>query len=506
MEVLVLEFLRNFAPMKLTKILVSLVLGISLCGCGKTNNEPQKLIIVHSNDTHSHIDPLADNDLGGVARRKVLIDSIRQANPNVLVVDAGDIVQGTLFFHLYKGKVEQEMLNELGYDIQILGNHEFDNGMEALHDMLSEAKPTLLSTNYDFTGSTLDGMFQPYAIKQYGKKKVGIIAVNLNPEGMVAEGNYTGVKYLPWKETVQKTVDKLRKEDKVDYVIAVTHIGYAGSDENPDLFGDVQLAEQTRGIDLIIGGHSHTLLNPAPMVANADGDSVMIVQTGKYGQYLGEITFDLNNGKTTEKLIPVDSRLDSRRDPALMAKLEPYRAGIDSLYNKTVGKVATKEPLNSKSAALQNFTADFIKARGEELSPEIDAAIGNKGSLRVTWSPGELTEGAVLDMMPFRNKIVVIEVKGSDLIDGYKVMAARGGDAVAGITDATQINPEKTYKVATIDYLANGGDYMTPLTRGKRIAESQNWVYDDLLNYLSSNPVVAPSGQTRMNVNNQNNH
>lgn len=485
--------------MKTTKILLCAIIGLLAVSCGKKAvSEDDELIIIHTNDTHSHIDPLTGNNLGGVARRKVLIDSIKAAHPNVLVVDAGDIVQGTLFFHLYKGKVEQEMLNELGYDIQILGNHEFDNGMDALADMLKNAKPTLLSSNYDLSSSTLNGMFQPYVVKQYGNKKIGIMALNLNPEGMVAEGNYDGVKYLPWKETTEKTVQKLRNEEKVDYVIAVTHIGYSGSDENPDLFGDVQVAEQTSGIDLIIGGHSHTLLDPAVKVANAKGDSVMIVQTGKYGQYLGEITMNLKTGKLAEKLIPVDSRLDSRRDPALMAKIEPYRAGIDSLYQRNVGKVISREPLSGKTAAMQNFTADFIKARGEKLAGKVDGAIGNKGSLRITWSPGDLSEGAVLDMMPFRNKIVVIEIKGSDLIDAFEVMKARGGDAVSGITDASKINPDKTYRIATIDYLANGGDYMTPLTKGKVIAQSSGWVYDELLSYLHDNPIVNPSSEIRM--------
>jgi len=484
--------------MKVTEILASIALIFGATGCVKTDSQPQKLIILHTNDTHSNIDPLPDNNLGGVVRRKVLIDSIRQANPDVLLVDAGDIVQGTLFFHLYKGEVEQKMLNELGYDIQILGNHEFDNGMDALRDMLSKAKPTLLSSNYDFSGSTLEGMFHPYAIKRYGDKKVGIMALNLNPEGMIADGNYNGVKFLPWKETAQKTVDRLRNEEKCDYVIAVTHIGYSGSDENPDLFGDVQLAEQTSGIDLIIGGHSHTMLDPAVKVANANGDSVMIVQTGKYGQYLGEVTMDLSTGQLSEKLIRVDSRLDARRDSTLMAKLEPYRAGIDSLYNRTVGRITSSGPLSGRSSAMQNFAADFVKEMGGKLIGGVQGAIANKGSLRTTWNPGDLTEGAVLDMMPFRNKIVVLDINGSDLIEAFDVMKARGGDAVSGITDPSTINPHKTYRIATVDYLANGGDYMTPLTRAKRVAQSDNWVYDDLLTFIAANPEINPSDEIRM--------
>lgn len=476
--------------MKLQGILFAVGAAL-LAGCTPRDAAPDKLVIVHTNDTHSHIDPLADNDLGGVARRKVLIDSIRQANPNVLVVDAGDIVQGTLYFHLYKGEVEQRMLNELGYDVQILGNHEFDNGMEPLRKMLAEAKPTLLSSNYDFSGSLLEGMFQPYVVKTYGKHKVGIMALNLDPKGMVAEGNYDGVKFMPWKEAVERTVDVLRNREKCDYVIAVTHIGFNGSDEDPKLFGDMQVATQTSGIDLIIGGHSHTRLDPAVRVANAKGDSVTIVQTGKYGQFLGEITLDMADGRVTEKLIPVDSRLDSRRDEALMAAIEPYRAGIDSLYNRTVARLEASEPLTGRSEAMFAFDAHFLMDRASKLtSHKIDGAIGNKGGLRTTWNPGDISEGAALDMMPFQNKIVVLEISGKDYKEAFEVMAARGGDIVGGITDPSAIDPQKTYRIATIDYLANGGDYMEPLTRARRLAESPVWAYEDLLLYFKEHPVI----------------
>lgn len=484
--------------MKLTKI-IFVAAAAALTGCAAGNQADNTLVIVHTNDTHSHIDPLTDNDMGGVARRKVIIDSIRQADPNVLVVDAGDIVQGTLYFHLYKGEAEQKALNELGYDIQILGNHEFDNGMPALKKMLDSARPTLLSSNYDFSESVLDGMFSPYMTRKIGRHKVGIMALNLDPKGMVAEGNYDGVRYMPWKQATERTVDILRNREKCDYVIAITHIGYSGSDENPDLFGDVQVARQTLGINLIIGGHSHTLLSPAVKVANAVGDSVTIVQTGKYGQYVGEIKLDLNNGDITETLIPVDSRLDSRRDPAVMAAFEPYRAGIDSLYSRTVARLDSSEPLSGRDEAMKNFAADFIADRGSKLiGAPVDGAIGNKGGLRTTWKPGDISEGAAIDMMPFSNRIVVLEISGRDLADAFKVMAARGGDAVSGITSSAQIQPDRTYRIATIDYLANGGDYMEPLTRARRIAESRTLAYDDLLEYFKEHPVVVPDNTVRM--------
>ncbi|MDE7335614.1 MAG: bifunctional metallophosphatase/5'-nucleotidase [Muribaculaceae bacterium] len=478
--------------MKITEILLSVAIGACVCACSTSQPAAEKLVILHSNDTHSHIDPLTDSGLGGVARRKVLIDSVRQAEPNVLLVDAGDIVQGTLYFHLYRGAVEQQMLNELGYDYQILGNHEFDNGTEGLKAMLANAAPTLLSSNYSFSDPELAARFKTYDVKEFGGKRIGLFALNLNPKGMIAEGNYDGVEFLPWKEAAEKAIRSLREDEKCDYVIALTHVGVNGSQENPELFGDVQVAQQTSGIDLIIGGHSHTRLEPSLKEVNAAGDTVIIVQTGKYGQALGEITIDLESGKISDRLIAVDSRLDSRRDPELLAKIEPSRAGIDSLYNREVATLQSDSPLTGKTPELQAFTARFIADRGKRLAGKpIDVAIGNKGSLRTTWNPGAISEGAVLDMMPFRNRLVILDLKGSDLLEAFKVMDARGGDIAGGLTDPARIDPEKHYRVATIDYLANGGDYMTPLTRGTRLAESRKWVFEELLDYLSENPVIV---------------
>ncbi len=481
--------------MKRTKIRSKILCGAAaltlLSACAASQSAPEQLVILHTNDTHSHIDPLADSDLGGVARRKVIIDSVRAAEPNVLVVDAGDIVQGTLYFHLYGGEVEQQMLNELGYDLQILGNHEFDNGVDGLRKMAAQARPTLLSSNYAFEDSLLASRFKPYVVKQFSNKRVGLFALNLNPKGMISEGNYDGITFLPWKESTEQVVNTLRNDEKCDYVIAVTHIGVDGSDENPELFGDLQVAQQTSGIDIIIGGHSHTRLEPGRKVVNAAGDSVLIVQTGKYGTAVGELTLDLESGKVTDRLISVDSRLDARRDSELMAKIEPYRAGIDSLYNREIFILEANEPVNGRSVALQQFTAKFIANRGEKiLGKPVDVAIGNKGSLRTTWSPGPVSEGAVLDMMPFRNRLVVLELKGSDLIDAIKVMDARGGDIIGGISDPKAIDPTRSYRVATIDYLANGGDYMTPLTRGTRLAESRRWVFEELLDYLNDQKTI----------------
>lgn len=500
------EFLANFAPyMKIKSILIALVSVLAVgCSSPKTTT-PQSddvddtLVIIHTNDTHSHVDPNPANNLGGVLRRKALIDSIREANPNVLLIDAGDAVQGTLFYHLYKGEVEQKILNELDYDIQILGNHEFDNGMTALHKVLEDAEPTLLSSNYDFSASELAGMFETSVVKQYGEHKVGILALNIDPQGMIAEGNYDGVKFLPWRQVVDNTVSTLRNQEHCDFIIAVTHIGFSASADTPHLFGDVQVAEQTQGINLIIGAHSHTKLDTAFVATNAIGKPVTIVQNGRYGEYLGETTIDLSTGKITEKLIPVDARLDGKRDEELMKLLEPYRAGVDSIYAMDVARLEGDEPMHKNNGyALQNFAADFIGARGSELSEGVQGALANSGSLRTTWTPGSISEGAVIDMMPFHNKIVVLDVEGADLLESLKIMQNRHDYSVSGVAASGKIDPKRIYRIATVDYLANGGDYMTPLTRADKVAESDNLVFEDLLDYFKKHPVIVPDTIQRM--------
>ncbi|MDE6491484.1 MAG: metallophosphoesterase, partial [Muribaculaceae bacterium] len=326
-----------------------------------------KLVILHTNDTHSHIDPVEATGRGGVLRRKVLIDSVRAKEPNVLLIDAGDIVQGTLYFHLYKGEVEQRMLNELGYDIQIPGNHEFDNGMESLAKMYQKATPTVLSTNYDLSETPLRPYVEPYAIKEYAGKRIGIFAINLDPKGMIADANAKGIKLLDWKTAANATAWHLKHNEKVDAVIAVTHIGYTREPDDKT-FVDRDLAAASSDIDIIVGGHSHTRIDPSDpkspawRVANADGDSVLVVQTGRYGEYLGEIDLDLDDMTAAYRLIPVDGRLDDRVDPRLDSIIAPYRHGVYSLYNRKVSRVA--RDLTNSTPGLLNFATDFILERG----------------------------------------------------------------------------------------------------------------------------------------------
>lgn len=499
------------------KILLSLVAAVAIAG-QPVYGENEKLVILHTNDTHSQIDPNEKN-LGGIVRRKVLVDSVRAAEKNVVLIDAGDAVQGTLYFSLFGGAVENKMMNALGYDIQILGNHEFDNGMDALAKYVDGVNAVMLTSNYRLDKSTLAGKFRPYVIKQFGDRRVGIIAINLIPKGMIADANTVGVEYIDGIKTANSFAWILKHYEGVDVVVAVTHVGY----EHQPGVSDVDLARNSEDIDVIIGGHSHTLLNPNSKsskpcrIPNLKGDSVLVAQMNKGGVYLGEITIDLSTGAKSSRLIPVDSRLDSRIDVELAAELAPYRAAVDSVMSIPVGRAAVDFP--TSEPGLLNLASDFVRVRGSELVGEtVDLGVMNKGGLRRSLPKGTITKGSIMQIMPFDNKVEVIELSGSDLAAAMDVMASRHGDGVSSNVKA-KINPEtgrcetvtidgkpivpnKIYRIATIDYLANGGDYMVPFTKGEKVALSQNVVYDDFIKYLQSKPMkgkkLRPDNTKRM--------
>lgn len=165
-------------------IISAVTLTALMLGSCRPSHDSEHLVILHTNDTHSAIEPNSKN-LGGIARRKVLIDSVRNARENVMLIDAGDAVQGSLYYTLFGGEVERVLMNALGYDIQILGNHEFDKGMEKLAEEWKQLNATRISTNYDMSGSTLEGLFVPSMMKEIGGKKIGFLGINLNPEGMI---------------------------------------------------------------------------------------------------------------------------------------------------------------------------------------------------------------------------------------------------------------------------------------------------------------------------------
>lgn len=268
------------------------VLTLGFCiyvGYKQGSREVHKLTILHVNDTHSHMEPVRSGEyagMGGALERAAYIDSVRTADgpENVLLLHAGDFCQGTSYFSELGGQVETRILNAIGYDVITLGNHEFDNGIEALGQVLSGVNMPVVCCNYDFSPFEAGKYIRPYAIVQKAGLKIGVIGVLCGLKEMVA-GDIAGrIPAFDTVPTVQKYADELRPQ--CDLVIALTHIGYEA--HNPGDLLDSDLAAATRNIDIIVGGHSHTFLEEAVKVKNLDGKDVPIVQVGWMGTYMGE--------------------------------------------------------------------------------------------------------------------------------------------------------------------------------------------------------------------------
>lgn len=501
----IINFEEKYEKMKLHYSILTAC--IAALGFGSLSAE--KLVLLHTNDTHSQIDP-ADNGLGGILRRKAVIDSVRGVNPNVLLIDAGDAVQGTLYFTLYGGEVEMKAMNELGYDLAILGNHDFDNGIQALAENLRHSKATWITSNYDIKGSALEGLLQPYIIKEVAGKRIAFMGINLNPEGMISTRNYPGVTYNDAIKAANATAWTLRHHHLADVVVAITHIGY----DDPSYPDDVELARNSEDIDIIIGGHSHTTINPvngtvSHMVPNLNGKFVLVTQTGSRGVNIGEITIDLDSLPTTTddtlsveyKLIPVDSRLDNRLDKHTAEVISPYKSRVDSLFAL---KVAKSNVLLTKQR-LANLFGDMVMKRGQELvgkKEHIDLGLINNGGIRNAMPEGDISEAHVMMTLPFDNRVRVIRVKGSDLEKTFNKMLERDINGVSGnveiITDRSgkkcekilidnkPIDPDRDYMLSTIDYLADGGDYLVWLKNGETVATSPNILYKDINELLRS--------------------
>ena len=252
-----------------------------------------KLTILHTNDVHSHIEAFPANDpkyagLGGVARRAALVKKIRYENPNTLLLDAGDIFQGTPYFNLWGGELEFKIMSEMGYDASTIGNHDFDNGLEGLEKMLPHAKFPFICSNYDFTDTIMEGKTLSYKIFNKEGIKVGVFGLGIDPAGLVEKKLYGNTKYLDPIQYAARYSYFLKYEQKCDLVICLSHLGYKYKGNK---ISDIELAKQSKNIDLIIGGHTHTFLNEPLAYRNSDGKEVLISQVGWAGIKLGKVDF-----------------------------------------------------------------------------------------------------------------------------------------------------------------------------------------------------------------------
>ena len=269
-------------------------------------NSDYKLTILHTNDQHSRIEPFDSSysrnpNQGGFARRAALIQKIREEEKNILLLDSGDTFQGTPYFNFFGGELEFKLMSMMGYDASTMGNHDFDNGLEGFKKVLPNAKFPFICSNYDLKNTILDGQTLPYKVFNKNGIKVGIFGVGIELAGLVGKKSYGETVWQSPIEIAQHYATFLRNEKKCDLVICLSHIGYDYKD-NPRKISDKILASQTDGINLILGGHTHTFLPEPQTFVNKSGKNVMVNQVGWAGLLLGKINFYFDKNKKVKNI------------------------------------------------------------------------------------------------------------------------------------------------------------------------------------------------------------
>ena len=459
-------------------------------GDSGSGSQPKEFVILFTNDFHSQIEPLSKQetynaDRGGIKRIKALVDSVRMAEPAVLLADAGDFVQGTYYFSLLNGEVEMMAMEELGYDVRTIGNHEFDKKMTVLGDMFSlSSSVPVVASNYDFSQTSLATYVRNSIILETGNVKVGFIGLNVRLQNLVDPTACEGVKWQNAINVADEEAKKLRDQG-ADMVIALSHLGYEKTDE---VYYDRGIAKNTRHIDMIIGGHSHTFLNYPEYVTNQEGEKVLITQTGSKGICLGyaKIKLDDNgNPSFTYKLIPVKNHLDKKLDPDFSNMIDTYSAAVTAEMEKVIGTCPEAIRKGTPESPLGNLTADALVWMAQEYyDVKADVALYNTGGIRAEISAGDLTVGDVYAVYPFDNVLSVATLSGKDLKTLFDYVASSGGlpinkevkmvisgKKVKSVTvNGETIKDNQTYTVATIDYLMNLGRYGLENATGRRDA------------------------------------
>jgi 5'-nucleotidase len=306
----------------------------------KQATREERLTILHTNDTHSRIEPFPQNDsrfagLGGTARRAALIKKIRTNSSNVLLMDAGDIFQGTPYFNFFKGEQDYRLMSAMGYDASTIGNHDFDAGLDGLLKVLPLAKFPLITANYDFSKTILKGHFDPFRIIRKGRIRMGVFGLGPTLKGLVAPRLTGETERIPPVPIAKEMVEELRQK-KCHLIICLSHLGYRS---------DQHLAKEVNGIDLIIGGHSHTFMKQPDQIINPDGHSTLIHQVGFAGIRVGRIDMTFSSSKPSFAFLGSRSiRMDadttndeiaasSQPDPLLNQHVRTMkiRTGIDKL-------------------------------------------------------------------------------------------------------------------------------------------------------------------------------
>jgi 5'-nucleotidase len=297
---------RNFIKKTSASLALASVGGLTFKSC---ETKPKHITILHTNDTHSQIEPFDTNhhkfaNKGGVARRASLIQKVRNENPNTLLLDAGDIFQGTPYFNYFGGEIEFKLMSLLKYDAATMGNHDFDNSIEGFHHQLPNANFDFVCANYDFKNTILNTLVKPYKIFFKDGIKIGVFGLGIELQNLVSPELFKETTYLDPIEITKDITRELKENENCDLIICLSHLGYHY--KNTQKVSDLKLAAATKDIDLIIGGHTHTFLTKPTLVKNLTNENVLVNQVGAYGLNLGRVDFyfnEQNEKQTSDKNI-----------------------------------------------------------------------------------------------------------------------------------------------------------------------------------------------------------
>lgn len=481
--------------------------------------------ILYTNDTHARLEPFVENNvsIGGIARRKELIDRIRALGGSVILLDAGDVFQGTLYFNVFEGLADLPFINALNYDAMTLGNHEFDKGPGVLARFLSQLRVPVTSSNLGIDPSSpLAGLVEPWIVVQRGGTRIGIIGVTTDETPILASPG-PQIRFGDHYAGLQGAADWLSSRG-VAAKIGLTHIGYAQ---------DRQLAQRTTGIAVIVGGHSHTKVDPTPEVlTNAVGKPVLVVQAQDWGRYIGvlDVEFDGQGNPVAYRgaLVPVNET--TPEDPEFVARLAPFKAGVEEFGRQVVGTAAVtlvgdRTMIRTRETNLGNLVADLILERMQADRAEV--ALVNGGGIRTDIPAGPVSVGKIKEVLPFDNSIVTITITGAQLIaaleNGVSQVETGAGrfPQVAGMrfvwdprrppnarvvrveignprSGWRPVDQSATYRLATVDFLVNGGDGYAVFRAGLDPRNSGLIISDLMIEHFQRVGVVSATTEGRI--------
>ncbi len=493
------------------------------------------ITILHTNDFHDRFEPISRFDsgcseednaegkcFGGAARVATAIEAAKARHDNWLLVDAGDQFQGTLFFQFYGGDVQAELMNALGYDAMAVGNHEFNNGPEGLARFVEQVDFPVLMSNADFSGEgTLSGLIEKSVVIEKAGERIGIIGVTpTNNDELSSPG--PNITFTDPSPAIQAEVDRMT-EDGINKIIVLSHSGFGV---------DNVIAVNTTGVDLIVGGHTNTLLSnteegatgPYPFETNG----VPIVQAYAYGKYLGELvmTFDDEGNLISAEGNPILLDASVEEDPDIKARIAELAGPLEEIRSEVVAEAAApiegdRSVCRVEECPMGNLVADSMLERVKDQGIQI--AFANSGGIRASIDGGPVTKGEVLTVLPFQNTLSTFEAKGSTLLAALENGVSQVEDVagrfpqVAGMTykwdpaaepgsrivevmvgDAP-LDPEATYGVVTNNYVRNGGDgYKMFETEGMNAYDFGPDLADVLAEYMAEIGPVNPMVEGRI--------